>query len=99
MSASSGPLRVGIGGPVGAGKTTLTEKLCAALAGRCSMAVILNDLYTREDADYLVRAQVLAGNRIRGAETGGARIRRSGRMRRSIWRRWQICGTSFRIWI
>jgi urease accessory protein len=68
---SHGPLRVGIGGPVGAGKTTLTEKLCAALAGRCSMAVVTNDIYTREDADYLVRAQVLAADRIRGVETGG----------------------------
>ncbi len=67
----NGPLRVGIGGPVGAGKTTLTEKLCAALANRCSMAVITNDIYTREDADYLTRAQVLPSNRIRGVETGG----------------------------
>ena len=71
MTSPNGPLRVGIGGPVGAGKTTLTEKLCAALAGRCSMAVITNDLYTREDADYLTRAQVLPANRIRGVETGG----------------------------
>ena len=67
----NGPLRVGIGGPVGAGKTTLTEKLCAALANRCSMAVITNDIYTREDADYLTRAQVLPAARIRGVETGG----------------------------
>ena len=52
-----GPLRVGIGGPVGVGKTTLTEQLCRALAHRCSMAVITNDIYTREDADYLTRAQ------------------------------------------
>lgn len=71
MTQSSGPLRVGIGGPVGAGKTTLTEKLCVALATRCSMAVITNDIYTREDADYLMRAQVLSGDRIRGVETGG----------------------------
>lgn len=73
MTASSphGPLRVGIGGPVGAGKTTLTEQLCRALAARCSMAVITNDIYTREDADYLMRAQVLALDRIRGVETGG----------------------------
>ena len=67
----NGPLRVGIGGPVGAGKTTLTEKLCAALSNRCSMAVITNDIYTREDADYLTRAQVLPAARIRGVETGG----------------------------
>ncbi|OJY33589.1 MAG: urease accessory protein UreG [Rhodobacterales bacterium 65-51] len=71
MTSMNGPLRVGIGGPVGAGKTTLTEKLCAALAGRCSMAVITNDIYTREDAEYLMRAQVLPADRIRGVETGG----------------------------
>lgn len=71
MTSPNGPLRVGIGGPVGAGKTTLTEKLCAALAGRCSMAVITNDIYTREDADYLTRAQVISADRIRGVETGG----------------------------
>ena len=67
----NGPLRVGIGGPVGAGKTTLTEKLCGALAARCSMAVITNDIYTREDAEALMRAQVLPIDRIRGVETGG----------------------------
>ena len=67
----NGPLRVGIGGPVGAGKTTLTEQLARALAARCSMAVITNDIYTREDADYLMRAQVLPADRIRGVETGG----------------------------
>ena len=66
-----GPLRVGIGGPVGAGKTSLTEQLARALAPRCSMAVITNDIYTREDADYLMRAQVLPADRIRGVETGG----------------------------
>jgi urease accessory protein len=69
--SKNGPLRVGIGGPVGAGKTTLTEHLARALADRCSMAVITNDIYTREDADYLMRAQVLPANRIRGVETGG----------------------------
>lgn len=67
----NGPLRVGIGGPVGAGKTTLTEMLARALAQRCSMAVITNDIYTREDAEYLMRAQVLPADRIRGVETGG----------------------------
>jgi urease accessory protein len=70
MSAH-GPLRVGIGGPVGVGKTTLTEHLCRALAHRCNMAVITNDIYTREDAEYLMRAQVLPIDRIRGVETGG----------------------------
>jgi urease accessory protein len=68
---SNGPLRVGIGGPVGVGKTTLTEQLCRALAARCSMAVVTNDIYTREDAEALMRAQVLPAERIRGVETGG----------------------------
>ncbi|GAB1478012.1 urease accessory protein UreG [Paracoccaceae bacterium] len=71
MTNPHGPLRVGIGGPVGAGKTTLTEQLCRALASRCDMAVITNDIYTREDAEYLMRAQVLPAERIRGVETGG----------------------------
>ena len=66
-----GPLRVGIGGPVGAGKTSMTEALCRALGGYVSMAVITNDIYTREDADYLVHAQALSSDRIRGVETGG----------------------------
>lgn len=66
-----GPLRVGIGGPVGAGKTTLTAQLCRALAPHLSMAVITNDIYTREDAEFLMRAQVLPQDRIRGVETGG----------------------------
>ena len=66
-----GPLRVGIGGPVGAGKTSMTEALCRALAPHLSMAVITNDIYTREDADYLLRAQALPADRIRGVETGG----------------------------
>ncbi|MCB6177838.1 urease accessory protein UreG [Rhodobacter sp. Har01] len=71
MTSPNGPLRVGIGGPVGAGKTTLTEQLARALGPRCSMAVITNDIYTREDAEYLMRAQVLPLDRIRGVETGG----------------------------
>ncbi len=69
--SQNGPLRVGIGGPVGAGKTTLTEQLARALAPRLSMAVITNDIYTREDAEALMRAQVLPIDRIRGVETGG----------------------------
>ena len=71
MTSPHGPLRVGIGGPVGAGKTTLTKELCKQLADRCSMAVITNDIYTREDAEALMRAQVLPLDRIRGVETGG----------------------------
>jgi urease accessory protein len=71
MGSVNGPLRVGIGGPVGAGKTTLTEQLCRAMADHYSVAVITNDIYTSEDADYLLRAQVLPAHRIRGVETGG----------------------------
>ena len=66
-----GPLRVGIGGPVGAGKTSMTEALCKRLASDVSIAVITNDIYTKEDADYLVRSQVLSSDRICGVETGG----------------------------
>ena len=66
-----GPLRVGIGGPVGSGKTTLTEKLCKALSSRYSVAVITNDIYTKEDALILNRLQALPEERIMGVETGG----------------------------
>ena len=66
-----GPLRVGVGGPVGAGKTTLTDRLCKAMRDRFSMAVITNDIYTREDAEFLMRSQALPLDRIRGVETGG----------------------------
>ncbi len=65
------PLRIGIGGPVGSGKTTLTAALCKAMATEYSIGVITNDIYTREDADALVRMQVLASDRIIGVETGG----------------------------
>ena len=71
IASRNGPLRVGIGGPVGAGKTSLTEALCRYLAPRISMAVITNDIYTREDAEYLMRVQALPTERIRGVETGG----------------------------
>ena len=66
-----GPLRVGIGGPVGSGKTTLTAELCRALAQKIDMCVITNDIYTREDAEFLMRAQVLPSERVMGVETGG----------------------------
>ena len=66
-----GPLRVGIGGPVGSGKTTLTQRLCEALRSRLSVGVVTNDIYTREDALYLARVQALAEDRIVGVETGG----------------------------
>ena len=71
MTSPNGPLRVGIGGPVGAGKTSLTEALCKALREKYSIAVITNDIYTREDAEYLMRAQALPLERIKGVETGG----------------------------
>lgn len=71
MTSPNGPLRVGIGGPVGAGKTSLTEALCKALRDTYSIAVITNDIYTQEDAEYLMRAQALPLERIRGVETGG----------------------------
>ena len=69
-----GPLKVGIGGPVGAGKTSLTEALCKNLSKKISMAVISNDIYTTEDAEYLMKAQALPLERIKGVETGGALI-------------------------
>src|SRR5690606_33474223 len=67
----SGPLRVGIGGPVGSGKTALTEALCKALRERYQIAVVTNDIYTREDAEFLTRSGALAPERIVGVETGG----------------------------
>ena len=71
MPSPNGPLRVGIGGPVGAGKTTLTDRLCKAMRDRWSVAAIANDIYTREDAEALVRSQALPGDRIMAVETGG----------------------------
>ena len=71
MTNKFGPLKVGIGGPVGSGKTSLTESLCKKLSKTISMAVISNDIYTIEDAEYLMRAQALPLERIKGIETGG----------------------------
>jgi len=68
---SSAPLRVGIGGPVGSGKTALTLALCEAMRDRYQVAVVTNDIYTREDADFLVRHGALEPERIMGVETGG----------------------------
>jgi urease accessory protein len=67
----NGPLRVGIGGPVGAGKTTLTARLSEALKSQFSIGVITNDIYTQEDAEALMRMQILPQDRIIGVETGG----------------------------
>ncbi len=66
-----GPLRVGIGGPVGSGKTALTLALCRALRERYQLGVVTNDIYTAEDAQFLVRNEALAPERILGVETGG----------------------------
>lgn len=70
-SSPHGPLRIGLGGPVGAGKTSLTAALCRALRDKLSVAVVTNDIYTQEDAEALVRMQALSSDRIRGVETGG----------------------------
>jgi urease accessory protein len=71
MTHRSQPLRVGIGGPVGSGKTALTLALCKALRERYNIAVVTNDIYTEEDAQFLVRNEALAPERIIGVETGG----------------------------
>ncbi|MDJ0638096.1 MAG: urease accessory protein UreG [Paracoccaceae bacterium] len=67
----NGPLRIGIGGPVGAGKTTLTARLAEALKETHSIGVITNDIYTQEDAEALMRMQILPADRVIGVETGG----------------------------
>jgi len=64
-------LRVGVGGPVGSGKTALVDALCKAMRTRFQMAVVTNDIYTREDADFLVRSGALSEDRVLGVETGG----------------------------
>tara|TARA_R110002096_G_scaffold3025_1_gene15455 strand:- start:672 stop:1280 length:609 start_codon:yes stop_codon:yes gene_type:complete len=69
--STNGPLRVGIGGPVGSGKTALTEALCCSMRDDFSVAAITNDIYTREDAEFLLRAEALPAERIAGVETGG----------------------------
>ena len=71
MMNQNGPLRIGIGGPVGAGKTTLTARLCKLMKDSYSIAAITNDIYTQEDAEALTRMQVLSSDRILGVETGG----------------------------
>ena len=69
--ASHGPLRVGVGGPVGSGKTALVDALCKRMRDTYQIAVVTNDIYTREDAEFLVRSGALAPERIVGVETGG----------------------------
>lgn len=69
--SSHGPVRIGIGGPVGSGKTALTDRLCKALRDHYDVAAITNDIYTREDAEFLTRSGALSPDRILGVETGG----------------------------
>src|SRR6202522_760995 len=71
MSANPGPFRVGVGGPVGSGKTALMDALCKRLRDRYEIAAITNDIYTKWDAEYLVRSGALVADRIAGVETGG----------------------------
>lgn len=71
MASHNGPLRIGIGGPVGAGKTTLTASLARLLHPQMSIGVITNDIYTQEDAEALMRMQILPQDRVIGVETGG----------------------------
>src|SRR5271154_7293525 len=71
LDSSTGPLRVGIGGPVGSGKTALTERLCKLMSKCYDVAAITNDIYTKEDAEFLTRSGALVPERIMGVETGG----------------------------
>ncbi len=71
MNATAEVLRVGVGGPVGSGKTALVDALCKQLRHRLNLAVVTNDIYTREDAEFLIRSKALTPDRIRGVETGG----------------------------
>jgi urease accessory protein len=71
MTSSPNPLRVGIGGPVGSGKTALCEMLCKQMRDQYEMAVITNDIYTKEDMEILLRADALPAERLMGVETGG----------------------------
>jgi urease accessory protein len=71
MTAIPRPVKLGIGGPVGSGKTALAEALCRRLAAELDMAVITNDIYTKEDAEFLVRRGALPAERVVGVETGG----------------------------
>ncbi len=71
MSSQKPALRLGIGGPVGSGKTALVKTLCGELKDKYNIAVITNDIYTREDAEFLLRHEVLSADRILGVETGG----------------------------
>src|SRR5438045_1178350 len=71
IKSKNGPLRVGVGGPVGSGKTALVDALCKRLRGTYDIAAITNDIYTKEDAEFLTRSGALSPDRIMGVETGG----------------------------
>src|SRR5260370_8819741 len=71
MASLNGPVRIGIGGPVGSGKTALMDLLCKAMRQRYDIAAITNDIYTKWDAEFLVRSGSLTPDRIAGVETGG----------------------------
>ncbi len=69
--SSKSALRIGVGGPVGSGKTALLDALCKSMRDRYNIAVVTNDIYTKEDAQFLIKSQALAADRILGVETGG----------------------------
>ena len=71
MAINKGPLRIGIGGPVGSGKTALVDSLCKTMRDRYRLGVVTNDIFTREDMEFLVRSEALAADRIIGVQTGG----------------------------
>ena len=71
MAAKRDVLRVGVGGPVGSGKTALVDRLCKRMRDHFNIAVVTNDIYTKEDCEFLIRSEALPAERIRGVETGG----------------------------
>ncbi|GMR06917.1 MAG: urease accessory protein UreG [Gammaproteobacteria bacterium] len=71
QKSSQNPLRVGVGGPVGSGKTALLDKVCRVMREKYDIAVVTNDIYTQEDANFLINSQALEADRIIGVETGG----------------------------
>jgi len=71
MNSKKAPLRIGVGGPVGSGKTALLDALCKAMRDDYQLAVVTNDIYTKEDAQFLVKSEALSADRIVGVETGG----------------------------
>jgi len=77
MTTSSNPLRVGIGGPVGSGKTALCEMLCKRMRDHYDMAVITNDIYTKEDMEILMRAEALPAKPLEGLDPGGGPARQT----------------------